>query len=212
LNGNLLTYAGSTTVSNGTLMLSGGLIPGDLNMDGGTLFAGGAGIVSALGVGGSLNLNAGNIVGMLNKSLTPSNTVYSVANAITCHGAKLRLFNYGPRLVVGDTFTHFGKPLGGAAMTIVTPGFAVANHLATDGSVMVTTGSASPATITLAVSAGRLMLSWPVIWTGLHVQVQTNSLMTGLGTNWVTISGTDGANSYPVTVDPSVTAYYRLAP
>jgi autotransporter-associated beta strand protein len=212
LNGNLLTYSGSTTISNGTLVLAGGLVPGDLNVDGGTLAAGGAGITGTLGVAGNLNLNVGNVVAVLNKSLTLSNTVYAVTNAITCHGAKLRLYNYGPPLVVGDKFTLFSQPVGGAAMTIVSPGFVVANHLATDGSVTVTTASASAATIMPTVSAGHLTLSWPAIWTGLHLEVQTNSLAGGLGTNWVTVPGTGGVNSYLVTVDPNVTVYYRLGP
>ena len=69
--------------------------------------------------------------------------------------------------------------------------------------------------ITAAVSGGNLSLSWPAVWTGLHLQVQTNTLANGLGTNWVTIPGSDASNSYvaPIvrsTNNPSV--FYRLAP
>ena len=43
------------------------------------------------------------------------------------------------------------------------------------------------------------------------LQAQTNSLATGLGTNWVTISGTENSNSFNVTLNPtSASVFYRM--
>jgi len=86
-------------------------------------------------------------------------------------------------------------------------------HVVGGRSLRVHTAVAPPAQITAAVSGGSLNLSWPVAWTGLYLQSQTNSLATGLNTNWVTLPGTDAANGYTNT--PSNTneaVFYRLAP
>ena len=96
-------------------------------------------------------------------------------------------------------------------MTIVSPGFTVANNLAVDGSVSVITVSPPPA-ITAKVSGGSLTLTWPSSWTGgVILQAQTNALSVGIKGNWVTIPGTDAGNSYSTSINstnPSV--FYRL--
>ena len=65
--------------------------------------------------------------------------------------------------------------------------------------------------ITATVSGSTLTLSWLADHTGWHLQAQTNSLSTGLGTNWVTIPNTDLSNSYTNTIDPAKgTVFYRM--
>ncbi|MGD0252515.1 MAG: autotransporter-associated beta strand repeat-containing protein [Verrucomicrobiota bacterium] len=206
------TYTGATTVSNGTLVVS--LVGGDMDVSGGTLVPAAVGSVGTLNVAGSMNISAGTVVATLNRALSPSNSIFSVAGSLNNTAGTLKLLNFGPALAVGDKFTIFNQPVGGAAMTIVSPGFTAANNLAVDGSVTVSSvvpvGSGQ---ITAAVSGGQLNLSWPAAYTGLHLQVQTNSLATGLGTNWVTIPGTDDANSYSNTMNTTNgSVFYRLAP
>jgi hypothetical protein len=77
--------------------------------------------------------------------------------------------------------------------------------------VSVATVNTNPTNITFTVSSGnQLILSWPADHIGWHLQVQTNSLSTGLGTNWVTIPGTDAAGSYTNTINPvSGAVFYR---
>jgi autotransporter-associated beta strand protein len=241
------TYAGTTTVSNGTLVatniggiatVSGGTLVANnigghttvnsgtlvatnigaaLDMFGGTVVPVGFGSVGTLFVANVLTISNGTIVAVLNKASSPSNSVYSITFGTIAYGGTLKLANYGPSLAVGDYFQIFDVPIvGGNTLTIVSPGCTVTNNLATDGSVKVTS-VALPSTekITAAVSGGNLNLSWPAVWTGLHLQVQTNSLANGLGTNWVTIPGSDASNNYvaPIvrsTNNPSV--FYRLAP
>jgi fibronectin-binding autotransporter adhesin len=219
-----LSYTGATTVSNGTLVLTGQITPGvidlggELDLNGGTLVAGGSNAIVTLNVGavngGSLMINSGTLVAVLNKSLSPSNTFFS-AGFIQSAGGTLKLVNVGPALSVGDKFTLFNQPVsGGNALTIVSTGFSVTNNLAVDGSVTVTAVTpVTPPTITADVSGGQLTLTWPAGATGLHLQVQTNSLAAGLGTNWITIPGTDATNRYLVPLNRTNGAvFYRLAP
>ncbi len=73
-------------------------------------------------------------------------------------------------------------------------------------------GPTGPATITNSITGGgsTLSLAWPA-GQGWRLQMQTNSLTTGLGTNWTYI--TDGsASSTNITVNPAKPAvFYRLA-
>lgn len=65
--------------------------------------------------------------------------------------------------------------------------------------------------VLLASYAGNMLtLSWPdnAGWT---LQMQTNSLSSGLGTNWVDVPGSTGITSTNITVDPAKPAvFYRL--
>ena len=207
------TYTGATTVSNGTLVVNS--VSGDMNVSGGTLAPGNGGSVSTLNVTGNLTISSGTLLASLNKSMSPSNSLVSVAGAINYAGGTLKLLNFGPGLAVGDKFTIFNKSItGGNAMTIISPGFTVANNLAADGSVTVAS-VAPPETgqITVTLLSGQLNLSWPTAWTGLHLQFQTSPLTTGLSTNWVTIPGTSTGNSYSNLVNATNgCAFYRLSP
>jgi hypothetical protein len=63
------------------------------------------------------------------------------------------------------------------------------------------------APLTSMVSSGQLQLSWPTDHTGWRLQMQTNSLGQGLGTNWTTVAGSTNGNQavIPVNVtNPSV--------
>lgn len=215
----LNTFSGSTTISNGTLTISAVASPGSTNslaggvdMFGGTLVVGGVGSVSALEMQGVMNIYSGTVVASLNTALSPSNTFYSVLSGVNVTSGTLKLINAGPQLVVGQKFTIFSQPvIGGADLTIVSPGFTFANNLAVDGSVTVTAVKPPP-TITTAVSGNQLNLSWPSAWTGsVHLQVQTNSISIGLSTNWVTIAGTDASNFYSTTINQTNgCVFYRL--
>jgi autotransporter-associated beta strand protein len=215
------TYLGDTTISNGTLVygssvasLGTNTIGGSLNIEGGTLISGGISTVTMVNVGLNMNIDSGTVVATLNKALSPSfsNTTFTVAGALNSSGGTLKLLNAGPTPVVGDKFTIFSQPVvGGAGITIVSPGFSVANNLAGDGSVTVTAVQAPP-TLSVTLSGGSLNLTWPSTWTGgVHLQSQTNSVSVGLTTNWVTIPGTDQSNTYTTPLNRSnVSVFYRL--
>ena len=54
--------------------------------------------------------------------------------------------------------------------------------------------------------------SWPGDHTGWRLQAQTNSSGTGLGTNWVTVFGSDFTNLMMIPFSPANdSVFYRLA-
>jgi len=65
-----------------------------------------------------------------------------------------------------------------------------------------------PLTLSTSHAAGSLTVSWPAAWTGVDLQVQTNTLQ---GTNWITIPGADLGHSYttPYTTGPGA-VFFRL--
>jgi hypothetical protein len=58
---------------------------------------------------------------------------------------------------------------------------------------------------------GEIVLSWPADHRGWLLEVQTNSLGVGLGTNWVTVPGSDSLTLFTNVIDPANEAvFYRL--
>lgn len=218
------TYSGPTIISNGTLALNyvfdgTNALDGDLDVYGGNLLVGAStpGAIVNEYVLGNLNITAGTITANLNKSLSPSNSTFSPLIAVNATGGTLRLLNFGPNVAVGDQFTIFNQPVsGGASMTIESPGFTVANNLATSGSVTVTSVS-TPSTdvLTTTRTGGLLNVSWPTAYKGLVLQALTNNSPTnGYNKNgtWFSIPGTGASNAYSVTVGTNASVFFRLSP
>jgi autotransporter-associated beta strand protein len=84
-----------------------------------------------------------------------------------------------------------------------------APYLSGSGTLWVQPGPSAPATLTNSVSGNTLSFSWPA-GEGWRLQVQTNSLSTGLSTNWFYL--TDGTvSSTNITVNPAnPTVFFRL--
>ena len=69
----------------------------------------------------------------------------------------------------------------------------------------------TPPQLSYNMSANLLQLSWPTNYTGWLLQVQTNTLGAGLGTNWVTIPGSGSINSNSIPIDVTQgTVFLRL--
>ncbi|HWY29906.1 MAG TPA: discoidin domain-containing protein [Candidatus Acidoferrum sp.] len=74
-----------------------------------------------------------------------------------------------------------------------------------------TSVSLVPTNMTVGVTGNTIALSWPADHLGWHLQVQTNAPGSGLGTNWVTIPGTDQVTGTNLTINPANGAvFYRL--
>lgn len=70
--------------------------------------------------------------------------------------------------------------------------------------------NANPPSILASYASNVLTLSWPD-HLGWVLQVQTNSLATGLSANWVDVSGSSAVTQTNITVDPAGPAvFYRL--
>jgi hypothetical protein len=96
---------------------------------------------------------------------------------------------------------------------VLNSGLTWSNSLASDGSIQVVgTGiNTNPTNLTVTVSGSTMTLSWPADYLGWHLQYQTNSLATGLNTNWVTIPGSDTMTSTNITINPAEpTVFYRM--
>jgi len=227
------TYTGSTVVSNGTLVVNGSLTNSTVNVYGGTLagtgtlngpttiFGGtlspaGNGVIGTLAISNSLNLQ-GTLAMDINKA-TATNDLITGVTTVT-YGGTLKVNNLAGTLTTSDSFKLFSAGTYTGAFASITPSTPASglvwntNTLTTDGVLRISTGTASnPTNITVSVSSGQIIVAWPADHTGWYLQAQTNTLATGLGTNWVTIPNTSSANSYTNTINPANgTVFYRLS-
>ena len=66
-------------------------------------------------------------------------------------------------------------------------------------------------TMTTAITATNMAMSWPAFYTGWHLQVQTNNPPIGLSTNWSVVSGSWQTNALTVAiVSTNGSVFYRL--
>lgn len=216
------TYNGLTTVSNGTLLVN-GTVPGAVTVGSGAVIGGNGtigGVVTVqaggtIGAGASvgvLTLNSspvlgGTVVAEINGT-TPANDLIAVVGNPVSYSGTLVVSNIGGALTGGQKFTLFTATghTGSFASIVGSPG----NHLAYSfSSGVLSVGPSGPAYLTNSVSGSTLSFSWPA-GQGWRLQMQTNSLSVGLGTNWVYV--TDGSvTSTNITIDPrKPTVFYRL--
>ncbi len=162
-------YSGTTLVKEGTLLVNslgsiraesavsvnpGATFGGSGTVHGPVTVAAGATLSPGASVG-TLTLNnnlilAGDVFIELDKSLSPSNDLVTVAGTLTNAGnGSVIVTNLGPALAAGDSFQIFSQALSnGAAMTIVSAGDVVwTNKLAEDGSIAVLSAGTVPAPV-----------------------------------------------------------------
>lgn len=71
--------------------------------------------------------------------------------------------------------------------------------------------SATPTNIVAQVGNGQLQLSWPQDHLGWRLQIQTNALSNGLGTNWVSMPGSTNIIQTNLVISPANdTVFLRL--
>ena len=68
----------------------------------------------------------------------------------------------------------------------------------------------NPPTIAATPTATGLDIAWAPDRTGWRLEMQTNSLSTGMSGNWVTVPGSDATNLVSITMALSGTAFFRL--
>ncbi len=73
------------------------------------------------------------------------------------------------------------------------------------------TVNTAPTAIASSISGNQLSLAWPSDHIGWQLQVQTNNLSEGLGTNWIDVSGSTTTNQVLVPMNPANgCVFYRL--
>jgi autotransporter-associated beta strand protein len=230
------TYSGTTTVSNGTLLINGtisgtnvsvstggtlggngGTIAGPVSVAaGGTLVPGGTG-AGVLTISNSLTLASGSFTSVkINKAAATEDKIAGVS-ALT-YGGTLVVSNLFGTLTTSDSFKLFTASNYAGAFSSVTPapgaGLAwSASTLATDGTLRITTGGNAPTNGTpivwSVVDGNTLQMSWPATTPAWVLEAQTNSVHTGLGTNWVRVSTSTTTNIVPI-VPSNGSVFFRL--
>lgn len=176
--------------------------------------------IGTLTVAGNATLG-GKLVLELNRTNTPSNCDHLVITGTPTYGGTLVVTNIGQTLQAGDTFQLFSSAVSGfGTINIATTDatgykYTWNNNIGVDGSISVASVAPpvalNPTNISFSVSGDVLTVSWPADHLGWHLQIQTNSLATGLGTNWVTLPGSDAVTSTNLTIDPANgTVFYRM--
>jgi len=202
------TYTGSTTVSNGTLVVTGGSLGGNVNVEGGTFVPASLSTGGSLNVGGSMAIDAGTVLVPLNNSLTVTNI--NVAGALSFTGGSLVVTNAGPALVVSNKFYIFSQPVSG--LTVSGAGATWQNDLAVDGSITALTVTSPinplPPRLQFALSGNNLSLGWP---TNLGWILQTNAVGLLSPASWFAYPGSTTITNVNITVDPrKANVFFRM--
>lgn len=230
LTGDLSGLSGNISVSAGTLLVNtasgaaaanvtGGALGGTGSIAGpasilpGATLAPGTASIGTLTLSGGLTIG-GNVAVKVNKSLAQSNDLVMVAGTLSnTNNGTVSVSNLGATLTADDKFTLFSQPVaGGSALAVSGGGVTWSNNLANDGSIIVLSAVASYSpNISYSVSGGTLTITWPATHLGWILQDQTNSLSSGLSTNWVDVPGSASVTSMNLSISATVpAAFYRL--
>jgi len=223
---------GLTKVGNGTLRLNGtNTYTGLTLVSTGAL--GGVGIiVSPLvvsntatlspGVGGIGTLTVSNAVTLLPSSSTLMEVNKTAGTKDLLQGVST--LTYGGTLIVSnlagsylptDSFKLFDAVSYAGSFSSISPAIPApglawnTNTLAVNGTLsIVSTVNINPTNLVSSVSGGNLNLSWPADHTGWRLQVETNTLSTGLGTNWVDVPNSTTTNAVSIPIIPANPAVF----
>lgn len=223
------TFTGSTTINGGTLLVNGSLgggavkaVSGQLSgngtvggavtvQSGGTLSPGSG--VGTLTVNNSVTLQAGGTTLMELSKGQNANDQLVVSGSLTC-GGTLVVTNLSGSLVAGDTFKLFQAgtitgSFGSVSLPALSAGLGWSTANLSNGVIRVV--QTTPTNVVWNLSGTNLMMSWPTDYTGWRLQIQTNPMGVGLGSNWIDVPGSTATNNLTLPVDATVgNAFYRL--
>jgi hypothetical protein len=223
LIGNLVTMAGTNTlIGPGYRVSSGGVGPGKMTIQGNATIN----FPCTL----AMNINRTNV---LNSGVTNDSIVCTGGGTLTINSARLTVLNFGDTAFPAgssNVFRFFNGPvtanaIGGAGTVGITnitvpalpAGMFWVTNLTVDGSMAIVNTNAgvtvntSAFTMTNSFDGVNVTLSWPLDHTGYRLQAQTNTLATGLGTNWVDVAGASTTNKVVIPVSTgNGSVFYRL--
>lgn len=205
-------------------ILSGyGTLEGNLQADPGSIFKVGL-PTGTFQVTSNASLS-GIVIMNLDDTNTPANSELVAQSYTIGEVATLIVTNLGPGLYNETTFHLFNQGVPGFASVTLpatdptgTTNYIWSNNIASNGSITLTHGGLPsgpppvPPVISFSISKTSLTLSWPPAWLGYVLQVQTNTLETGLGANWVDLPETTSETNLTITINPANgSVFYRLA-
>jgi fibronectin-binding autotransporter adhesin len=164
------------------------------------------------------------LAGAVNMNIDPTNALNSELSASSftvVSGATLSITNLNTNYLGTVVYHMFNQAINTnnfAAITLptVTSPVVLSNWLSLNGELVVVAPSLvnlNPTNLVVTVTNNgtAVNLSWPADHTGWQIQIQTNSLATGLFTNWVTLVGTELVNSTNLPINPSNgSVFYRM--
>jgi autotransporter-associated beta strand protein len=224
------TYSGATTINGGRLLVNGSIGNSAVTVTNGGTLGGNGTIGGAVTVKAGGTLSPGSSIGILTASSsvtlqagctnvmeiskTPqTNDQLRVTGTLTL-GGTLVVANLAGTLAAGDSFKLFqAGSVNGSFSSISLPmlnaGLAWNTNNLSNG--MLSVVQTTPTNIVWGVNGINLSLSWPAGYTGWRLQMQTNSLNAGLGTNWSDVSGSSQTNQVILPVDGTKgSVFYRL--
>lgn len=139
---------------------------------------------------------------------------WNASSGAASYNVKRATISGGPYLTVTNltalNFTNTGLANGTLYYFAVSATNA-AGESTNSAQVSVRPVSLVSAQLTSVVSSGQLQLSWPTDHTGWRLQMQTNSLGQGLGTNWMTVAGSTNSNQATIPISTTnASAFFRL--
>lgn len=209
-------HAGSSiTLASGQTLRGNGTVSGSVSAPAGSTVSPGVAGTGTLTITNTITLG-GTALMEVNHDVAPSRDQVVATNIV--YGGTLTVVNTGSALTLGDFFKLFVGANSGSFATInlpaLDPGLAWTNTLTLNGTISIVVGpsvNTGSTNITSVVNGGNLELSWPSDHIGWKLQAQTNTLANGLGTNWVTIPGTETVNHFTNTINPAKdSVFYRM--
>ena len=221
-------YAGSTTISNGAILVNtsagfssntvtvaangtlggAGTIPGAVTvLAGGTLMPGAAsGTIGTLTLTSNLVLSAGSYTVI---EVDKGNVQNDLVTGLTgvSYGGTLMVSNLSGTLALGDSFPIFAALTATGNFNAITPapgtGLAWAFNPATGmlSVVNASTVATNPTNLIYQVTGKTLTLTWPGDHLGWFIQSNSVSLLSP--SQWYDIAGSDSATNLVITIDPA---------
>ncbi|HUZ06361.1 MAG TPA: LamG-like jellyroll fold domain-containing protein, partial [Candidatus Paceibacterota bacterium] len=202
--------AGGFTLGAAQTLSGGGSVNGAFANNG--TIAPGAGI-GVLTANNHVTLQPGGTTVMEISKTPQTNDQLLVAGTLTC-GGTLVVTNLAGTFAGGDSFKLFeAGTINGAfssnSLPALNAGLAWNTADLTNGILSVV--QTTPTNLTWSVTGTNLNLSWPAGYIGWRLQVQTNAIHTGLGTNWTDVPGSPLANRFAFPINPANgSLFFRL--
>ncbi len=144
------------------------------------------------------------------------NLTWNSSSNATSYNLKRSTANGGSYAIIANvTATNYSDTLvtnGVAYFYVVSATNSAAESANSAQASAIPLPSVAPVNLVVQPGVGQMQLSWPHDHVGWHLEIQTNNLALGIGTNWTTFSGSFTTNQMIIPVVPANgSVFLRLA-